>query len=272
MLGACEAISFSVSHSDWQDPITHANLASLGHLLTKERIRSVELGPSPDWFRVSSSQGWSLHADSFTASPVVQGSKPTQQRKMRSKRQSAPRPPAQAIALPSELPRKRGIPTPSEEAGSGRGWRPPGQSKASAPALGALWTELDPGRELGGVAVEGAWLRAGGGSWGCQSAPAAAAARTPGLRSRLSPAQVRPPRCSAVASLGTAVRVRGPCQRRAAQGAGPRPPLPHDAPRTLTVRTLAGMRGRGFALTPVPSLRWRAVLGDPAQPRAGKVC
>lgn len=270
MLGASEAISFSVSHSDWQDPITHANLASPGHLLTKERIRSVELGPSPDWFRVSSSQGCSVHADSFTASPVVQGSKPTQQRKRRSKQHSAPRPPVLAIALPSELPRKRGIPTPSEEAGSGRGWRPPGQSKASAPALGALWTELDPGRELGGVAVEGAWLRAGGGSWGCQSAPAAAAARTPGLRSRLSPAQVRPPRCSAVASLGTAVR--RPCQRRAAQGAGPRPPLPHDAPRTLTVRTIAGMRGRGFALTPVPSLRWRAVLGDPAQPRAGKVC
>lgn len=171
---------------------------------------------------------------------------------MRSQQHAAPRPPALAFALPSELPRKRGIPTPSEEAGSGRDRRPPGQSKTSAPALGALWTELDPGRELGGVAAEGAWLRAGGGSWGCQSAPAAAAARTPGLRSRLSPAQVRPPRCSVVASLGTAVRVRGPCQRRAAQGAGPRPPLPHDAPRTLTVRTLVGMRGGGFALTPVP--------------------
>lgn len=41
----------------------------------------------------------------------------------------------------------------------------------------------------GGVAVEGAWLKDGGGSWGCQSAPAAAAARTPGLGSHLSRAR-----------------------------------------------------------------------------------
>lgn len=126
---------------------------------------------------------------------------------------------------------------------------PPRPIESERPRPRRCGPSLTPVADWGGVAAEGAWLRAGGGSWGCQSAPAAAAARTPGLRSRLSPAQVRPPRCSAIASLGTAVRVLRSCQRRAAQGAGPRPPLPHGAPPTLPARTVAGMRGGGASVS-----------------------
>lgn len=62
----------------------------------------------------------------------------------------------------------------------------PQANRNRAPPPSVPWTELDPSPGLGGVAAEGAWLGDGGGSWGCQSAPAAAAARTPGLGSHLS--------------------------------------------------------------------------------------
>lgn len=61
----------------------------------------------------------------------------------------------------------------------------PQTNRKRAPPPSALWTELDPGRGRG-RGRGGGVVEDGGGSCGCQSALAAAAARTPGLRSHLS--------------------------------------------------------------------------------------
>lgn len=66
------------------------------------------------------------------------------------------------------------------------------------------------------------------------------------------------------------VRVLGPCQRRAAQGAGPRPTLPHGALRTPTVRTSAGMRGAELGSHTCPQVALAGRYGRPGASPSGE--
>lgn len=146
-------------------------------------------------------------------------------------------------------------------------------NRKRAPPPSALWTELDPGRGRGrgsrGGVVEG-WRRVLGLSVGARRRGCShAGPPEPPLLS----AQVRPPRRSAIASLGTS------CPRPRAMSAPHRPggrPTAYPPPRRpadpdcLHIRRDAGLGARVPHL--VPTLRSRTDVGDPTQPGAGKVC
>lgn len=160
---------------------------------------------------------------------------------------------ALVYALPSEHPRKRGFPTPSEEAGGLGGADVSQANRKLAPPPSALWTELDPGRGRGrgsrGGVVEG-WRRVLGLSVGARRR-CCSHARPP--EPPLPRAQVRPPRRSAIASLGTSCprprAVSAPHRPGGGPTAYPPPRRPAD-PDCLHIRRDAGLEAQVPHLSP----------------------
>lgn len=146
-------------------------------------------------------------------------------------------------------------------------------NRKRAPPPSALWTELDPGRGLGGRGrgggVVAGWRRVLGLSVGARSrccshaGPPEPPQPSTGKAAALQRHRVPGDRCPRPPVMSAPRRPGG------GSTASPPPRRPSDPVCPHGCRD-AGWGG--FGLTPVPTLRWRAVARDPAQPRAGKVC
>lgn len=172
-----------------------------------------------------------LFTDSFTVLPVVLGSKPAQLRKTRTNLRSASGPLHWFMLCPLSIRASAASQPPARRRRVG-GADVPQANRKRAPPPSALWTELDPGRGRGrgrrGGVVEG-WRRVLGLSVGARRRRCSHAGPP---KPPQPSAQVRPPRRSTIASLGTSGprprAVSAPRRPGGGPTAYPPPRLPAD--------------------------------------------